>query len=119
MARTDVSTQDATGPYGGSPGEISWTAGDTTDGMNVSINPNGKVLLLIRNNDSSSHSFDLISSSSTRTSRTGDITSISVGTDKVRAKLIEYDGWNQGSENLHIDNVDNSSLEFAALKLPV
>jgi len=118
MARTDVNTQDLTGPYGGEPGQISWTSGDTSEGMNVDINPNGKVILMVRNEDTSDHTFDIITVDTSDTNRKEDITGITVTKGETIAKLIELDGFDQGNQNLHIDNVANSNLEFAAVQLP-
>jgi len=114
MARTSLTPISVVGPYASDLASITWTAADPTNKNQFVLT--GRELILIRNNDASTHNVTL-SSVNDPYGRTGDITkSIPAGAYRAfwaGAVL----GWIQSDGKFYLE-ADDANVEFAILKIP-
>lgn len=115
MARTALTKTTAPGPYSADGVAVTWTAADTSNQNEFTME--GNDLLLVRNEDASPHNFT-ITSAADGMGRTGHITdeAIAAGAWKVLGPFKKLTGWQQSTGVLHLEG-DDANVEFAVIKL--
>lgn len=118
MARTSLTPDEITGPYQQSGTDLTWTAGDATEGNSVTLT--GREIILARNVDGAATHSVTIKAVADPYNRSVDATetlatSGSAG-DYTAFGPLPRIGWQQSDGALYID-VANTSVELCVLRL--
>jgi hypothetical protein len=117
MARTELTPDEIAGPYSQSGTDLTWTAGDATNGNQFAAT--GREIVLARNTDTATHTVTIVSVNDPY-GRSADAseqlaTSGSSG-DHTAFGPVPRIGWQQSDGKVYID-VTDATIELAVLRL--
>lgn len=112
MARVSLTVQDIPA-NGGTLDDITFTAADATN--DHSFENDGRCLVLVKNDDASSHTVDVISVADEH-GRTGDRTITAGAGDICISGPFLPANWNQSGGVVHLDLTDDTSMSLAVVR---
>lgn len=114
MARTAIPVQTSAA-FGGKIQNLTYTNGDSVNGHEF-VHPGGDVLLIVKNDDASSHDAVLKGVASRLTfNRVADVT-ITAAATSISVCSVPDKGFDQGSQLVYIDLAVATSMKFAIIK---